>query len=241
MLVQSDHVVELGPMLRLHQAGADVWVALVLGVVLMIMGLLTLPLGAYGQPAWSMAASLLGLGLIALWWRKRKNHVRVYEEGLLYRRYNALYAIRWADITQVWQRVVSRSVNFIPVGTFYEYTLRTTDGTFVLKGDLSRVRELGEEIQRRTYRAHIRVAVEALRRGEALHFGPIQLSLAGIGCADRLLPWYEVRDLRVRNGDFLILGTGKWMSWATVSIAEVPNFMMLWALASERLGRRPDA
>jgi uncharacterized protein DUF6585 len=241
MLVQSESAIILGPLVRVHRAGADVWVALVLAGVLGVAGLILLLIPLNGQPLWSIGMLILAFLLLRSWWRKKNNEVRVHEGGFLYRRGGALHAIRWTEVSRVWQHVVSRSINFIPIGTFYEYTLETCDGTFVLNGELARMQQLGEEIQLRIYQTQIAPAVDALNHGETIAFGPIQLSSLGLTYSEKFLSWSKVRELRMRDGDLLIVGEGKWMSWATVSIAEIPNFVVFRVLSSECLKNRAGA
>jgi hypothetical protein len=190
---------------------------------------------------WSFASIVIGAGLVFSWWRKKDNSVRVHQHGILYSRYGSMYALRWQDISHIWQRSVRRSVNFIPVGTFHEYKIRTSDGTFVLKGDLSSIKDLGDELLRRTFEVQLGPGIEAFDRGEMLSFGPLGLSRSGIAFGSKQLSWSEVRDIRFRDGDVLIVGQGKYMSWATVAIAEVPNITLFNALSSEILKRVASA
>lgn len=241
MIVRLGDSIGLGALLRIHRAGADVWVSLLLGAGLFALAIVALFLSWPGQPYVSIGIGAISGLLLYLWLRKKDNEARLYEDGILYLRGGVQYALRWREISAIWQQSVRRSVNFIPVGTFHEYTLQTTDGMFVLKGDLEDVQQLGQQIQRSLFADQIEATIDRFNDGEGLRFGVLSLSRVGVEYGDGLLPWSQVAKIDLQDGHVRVHAEGKWLAWANVPVAAIPNFLVFWALVGEILPEQSGA
>jgi hypothetical protein len=236
MMIDPIHSEGLGLLVRAHKAGADVWVGIVLGSLIAVTALVTLGIDGAGQPYWSGAGIITGVALLYFSWSKKNDEAQVYEHGLLYQRRGRVYQFRWTEVAHIWQRSVRRSVNFIPVGTFHEYTIETPKGTFVLKGDLSDIEKLGEEVQRRIFKVKMPVAIREYNSGNSVLFGPFGISQRGFTYGRVTIPWSEIKSTSVVNGYFRVDRSGKWLTWANVPIEEIPDFRVLWSIVQEILG-----
>jgi hypothetical protein len=73
-------------------------------------------------------------------------------------------------------------------------------------------------------------ALEALRQGESVSFGPCELSPAGLR-VDRDIAWSDVADLRIEDTHLVVAGRDDEL--ARVSVERVPNPFVLVEVASE--------
>jgi hypothetical protein len=50
-----------------------------------------------------------------------------------------------------------------------------------------------------------------------------------------LLPWSQIKELRLNRGFVMVRKEGKWLTWSTVRVAEVPNIFVFMALVEHVL------
>lgn len=177
---------------------------------------------ACGLPLWTTAR------------RERDLSLRTYADGLVYRRNNQETAARWNDVADVYEAAESRTVNGIPVGTFYKYTIEFKDGRRIKTSE--RLAEM--EMFSRTIRSQLfpRLFVEAVERynsGAEVKFGEISVNQSGIKYRQKVLPWGDLGETQLINGHLIILSTDGKKSWATVALARTPNYFVLTALLED--------
>ena len=113
-------------------------------------------------------------------------------------------------------------------------TVVRTDGVDVHFGPaLSEYAALAEDVQKRTFATLWPGVRDRFRDGERIVFGEVEADAAGLRHGGKLLAWREVKELAVAQGKLCIKQTGKWLPWALVSVGEVPNPHLLFALADD--------
>ncbi len=66
-------------------------------------------------------------------------------------------------------------------------------------------------------------ALDAFRKGNMLSFGPLTVSLQGIGNGRGTLPWNMVQPIILQRGFVIVKQIGQGSNFAKVKVTEVPN------------------
>lgn len=255
-------VVELGePDALFRVSRARFLTKLVLGVSLVAFGLVANYFWWVRGPATPdhlvmlvlVGAPLSGISLLLHMYRNRGLYVLLYPTGLLRLRRGEVDSFPWAEIESVRLKVqraeletddpdatTDAPVFWLPVEvpTFKlgEAGLCVTraDGTEVTLGPaLSDYAELAEAVQKRTFAALWPAARDKFRAGDAVSFGEIEVSPAGVRHAGKLLRWRDLKEVTVAQGHLSIKQASKWLPWALVDVYSVPNPHVLFALLTE--------
>jgi hypothetical protein len=178
----------------------------------------------------ALAFLAIGVWLFVKTFLERGSHVYVFNEGLL-RMGARMIAIRWDSVESVWQAVTRRYANGIYTGTRHLYTVRQWDGTKTVFNDqLKNVEALGNTIARETLRILLPRVIEAYRAGSTITFGPLSVSQQGVSNGRELLPWNQIKGIEIRRGIVTVKKEGKWLSWSSVRVPNIPNFFVFNAL-----------
>ncbi len=168
----------------------------------------------------------------------RGSHVYVFSEGLL-RMGARMIAIRWDSVESVWQAVTRRYTNGVYTGTRHIYTVRQWDGTKTIFNDqLKNVEALGNTIARETLRILLPRVIEAYRAGSMITFGPLSVSQQGVSNGKEMLPWSQIKGIEIKRGIVTVKKDGKWLSWSSVRVPQIPNFFVFNALVDYVLTAR---
>jgi hypothetical protein len=89
-------------------------------------------------------------------------------------------------------------------------------------------------------RAQLPKALGRFDAGETISFGKLTVSPGGIGVDDRLLPWSQVKDARIRENLDLVVVQKQWRPSTMVSVSKVPNYCIFTALVRAILDREHD-
>lgn len=163
----------------------------------------------------------------------RSWHVYVGSEGFAFSRGSKLDAFRWDQIESMWQRVTRRYMNGIYIGTEHKYTVRGLDGRQVVLNDrITNVERLGNVISGMVTRVKLPEAIAAFKAGSTVTFGPLSVSMQGVSNNKELISWDQIKDFRVNNGIVTVKKEGKWLSWSSVQVANIPNFFIFLALVN---------
>jgi len=205
--------------------------SLVVSAILTIMGVATI-LHALSAALSGGSDALLfsGLGLVyalpgALWFistiRKRGLRVLVFPEGLFLTKGGKTEIIRWDDVEVVRQTIRKSQYTF----TVHSCTVQLHDGSkYTFNNALRNVDQLISTIQQEsTHRILSRVS-EAYDAGQTIPFGKLSVSKAGISKGNNTLPWDQVKGVTVNNGVVTIKKQASLFKWASVTVAETPNF-----------------
>ncbi|MBN9120509.1 MAG: hypothetical protein J0I06_15375 [Planctomycetes bacterium] len=255
-------VTELGEPEALFRVGRGRFLAkLALGVLLVVIGIVANYLWWFRGPAQIdhfifhllYIVPLFGAGLLLHMYRNRGLFVLVYPNGLLRLRHGEVDSFPWHEIENVKLRVqraegaeFTRDPDGTPLACWLPADVPTFKlwdaGLTVVRGDgveahfgpaLSEYDQLSAEVQRRTFAAlwpHVRTR---FRNGERVSFGELEVSAVGLAHAGKTLPWRELKEVAIAQGKLSIKQTGKWLPWALIDLAGVPNPHLLFALTEE--------
>jgi hypothetical protein len=180
---------------------------------------------------------LVGIGVAYFGYRRSRVRVQVFDQGIVYTRSSQAQTWRWEEIAFVWQQITKVRVRGIPVGTNYVYTIQHRNGQkIVLNNGIRRIKELGEMVQSETFTRLMPLAVAAYNGGQPLDFGKLTISQQGIGNGKEIVPWAQVKGVQVNQGYVAVKREGKWLRWANVPVAGVPNFFIFMALVDQIIG-----
>jgi len=233
---------QLGNQRGEYRSGAGSAVIAILGAGLIALGLFgEFSVISAGGETSAMLALLVPMAfgglMIFSWFAYSRRRIQVFEQGFIHIKGSKAETWRWDEIAFVWQSITKMSVNFIPVGTRYIYTVQHRNGQKIkLTNGIRKIKELGELIQNETFARLMPLAVAAYNNGEALHFGKLSLSQQGISNSKETVPWGQIKGVNVSQGYVGIQREGKWLRWANVPVAGVPNFFIFMALANQIVG-----
>lgn len=169
--------------------------------------------------------------------------LRTYEftHGLIKVKGNRVEVIRWDQVESVWQEIkTNHSMYFaggvlgalLFGGTKTNYRVRCRDGaTVIFDSHFQNIDLLGTTIQQEVAQAHLPHAIIAFDTGQQITFGPIAVNNQGvINNKGTLLPWFQVRGVKVEKNVVTILQDGKSQKWISTPLAKVPNVGVLTGL-----------
>jgi hypothetical protein len=149
-------------------------------------------------------------------------NVRVYTftSGLIRAKGKAYDVIRYDQVAQVF--FISRKGRYGSVS--YTLTLVRSDGTpCKFSSVIQYLGTLGSTVQSEVVRRHMPQALDAFRKGNTLSFGPLTVSLQGIGNGRGTLPWNMVQPIILQRGFVIVKQIGQGSNFAKVKVTEVPN------------------
>jgi uncharacterized protein DUF6585 len=174
------------------------------------------------------------LAAVALWMSRRR--VVLYPEGLSYSSLFAEKQIRWDDLQRFYYRATRRSVNFIPIGTYYWFQLVDSQGQKVRFGTgLAEMASLANKLLELTQRPLLNRIVSQFGSGADVDFGPIRVNRqSGIVVKKswgrlKHIPWNELQSYAIQRGHFYIWRAGEKRTTGP-AIAKVPNAFALLGL-----------
>ncbi len=223
------------------------------------------PENVVGQPAYEYRPVVKGMGKLFLGRKARHNvkegttlRVVVGPLGISWSVGDEMVVARWQDVPLVWQGITRRYVNGSYVGTDYRYVLRLADGRTKTFAGTERdgrkppeqpgsapsatlpitLAQLGNVIQQAVTSVQFPRSVQLINAGQAVSFGPLWISAAGIGHEDQGLRWDEVEEVKVHQGVVRVKKADKWLTWEKVPVAQVPNFFVFMDLVKALLARK---
>lgn len=239
-------VIGLGALKQEFKRGSK-WFDIGCGVVLLLGGLLLCPVMLFFKATdpsleWSSFFIITGLivavGLGGAWWlfdtwRNWKLAAALYDKGFALQNQQGVHTIPWTDVKYVWQAITKHYRNGIYTGTTHIYTIVTnTDQKFVLNDQLKKVEELGSAIQQNVSEVLWPQYVQALQNNQRLTFGPLALDAKGLYSGNKALTWEEIKAIKIHQGTISVKKEKGWFSWATVTVPQIPNFLIFWNLVS---------
>jgi hypothetical protein len=163
----------------------------------------------------------------------RSWRVYLYSEGFAFVRGKKLDVFRWDQIESLLQSVTKQYVNGIYMGTNHRYTIRGLDGRQVVLTDrITHVESLGNVISDMVTRVKLPVVIAGFKAGGIVTFGPLSVSLQGVSNGKETISWDQVTDVKVNRGIVIVKKEGKWLSWSSVRVANIPNFFVFLALVN---------
>ncbi len=99
---------------------------------------------------------------------------------------------------------------------------------------------LAVRVQRERFARRWPAVRKAFDAGEAVGFGPLDLSRDGVGKGTKVLPWDRVKAVEVKGGRVIVKRKGRWLTWAAVPLEKVPDPAVFLALADHARGAAGD-
>ncbi|MGD0922942.1 MAG: PH domain-containing protein [Terriglobia bacterium] len=176
--------------------------------------------------------------------------VTFHEDGITYKSWFGTREIRWGDVERFYFRAAKRSINFVPIGTYYYFKLRDRQGGRLSFGNrIAHPSEVGAKLIEYTFKPLLTTAAQAFDSGAELDFGEIRVSRGHglkvkkparwyqIGTRVEEIPWNEVADYRIADGCFYVWRVGQKRTTGP-EISRVPNAFVLKGLLDAVL--RPE-
>ncbi|MFG3528910.1 DUF6585 family protein [Streptomyces sp. NPDC047917] len=192
-------------------------------------------------------------GLVFLWWLRRTpdfsrrqaaKRLHLFENGLIVHPESGdgRVVIRW-DSVRLYQNITRKIINGIPTTTEYVYSAVGPGRDHATITHFYEGPETwGPHMQQAVLRAQGPAALESVLAGETVNFGDLSLSDAGLTArAKGLLPWSEVREIRVVAGRILVAGSGGSGAWCSTAVSDIANLHVFLAVAEHLHGHRPAA
>jgi Family of unknown function (DUF6585) len=219
------------------------------------LGLLLIALGWQARPQVapiSLASGalllLIAVGTVYISFRRGAHppQLTLYEQGMVVQRGRQTHLVPYEEIDMLWEQIMwqgGRRRRMLP-GRTHVYTLRTRDRrTLRLSDQFADIREAGEIVQQEVLRRSLPAAVAAYQAGEALPFGPLTISHAGLARGKAAIPWAEVVRVSVTEGHYRdttawtyklqVTRIGQRRPWLEVALHQIPNSRVLFALLKE--------
>jgi len=167
--------------------------------------------------------------------------VQIHPDGISYHSWFASKEVRLDELERLYYSSVKRSVNFIPIGTYYQFKLVDSNGNKLSFGNrVERPGVLGQKLIQHTLGPLLNKAARSLQSGQEADFGPIRASRehglkvkksAWLGLKSRIeeIPWDQVAEYRIEKGHFFIFRVGQKRATGH-PISQVPNAFVLLAL-----------
>ncbi|MER6301428.1 DUF6585 family protein [Kitasatospora sp. NPDC001539] len=168
-----------------------------------------------------------------------------FEHGLTVTRADGpVRVVRYAD-TELRQVIIRHT----GVGgyTDYHYTLVDVDGAelelrarsdgVAARGRFTEPKVWGPELQQDVTAAQFPKALAAVRSGRRVAFGSVWVTADAVGIRDRSVPWSQVGEVRVANGQVRLTGGGSGRALLAFG-ASLPNLYVFLDLADELRPRR---
>jgi hypothetical protein len=174
------------------------------------------------------------LAVAALWTSRLR--VVLHPEGLCYSSLLGEKQVRWDDVQRFYYRATKRSVNFIPIGTYYWFRFVNPQGQKISFGSgIANPSSLATKLLELTHIPLVKRVASQFDSGADVDFGPIRLNRqSGVMVKKswgrlKHIPWNEVHSYAIQRGHFYIWRVGEKRTTGPV-IAAVPNAFALLGL-----------
>jgi hypothetical protein len=95
--------------------------------------------------------------------------------------------------------------------------------------------ELGNKIENKIVGRLLPQAKQDIKEGRIAQFGYFKISQHGISAGKRTLPWGQVGEFSVSNGEVTIKQQGERLRWVRRVISDIPNFAVFRKLVEAML------
>jgi len=195
------------------------------------------------------AALFLGLGALAIAQQNKTKGVLRADGVERWGLRGKLWALRFADMTELRYRVVKiRVYHFIPAGTYIYLTFTDPKGSkHKLPANLKAMDVLAERIADQQTSARFAEARARIDQGDPVTFGKWmtidkeKLSARKLFGGTKTCPLPEIEKVFVDNGVLRIRQKGKMFAFASLMVGSVPNVFLLLRLLSSLLPEQTAA
>jgi len=194
---------------------------------------------AFSDPGVGRVVVLLHFGIVGLFglWIAWLLSARVslHENGIAYQSLFGPKQMLWDEVDRFYYSSLKRSINFIPVGTYYSFKLQDSRGQRLSFGNrLERPKELGSKLIQLTYPKLLQKSAGNFDSGMELEFGPIRVSRSGGIQIKKLfrvvkIPLDAVAEYRIEAGSVYIFAAGQKRTTG-IPLRQIPNAFVLIGL-----------
>jgi hypothetical protein len=64
----------------------------------------------------------------------------------------------------------------------------------------------------------------------------LSVSQQGLSNGKEMLPWSDIKGIKLDKGVIAVSKQGKWLNWTTTSVAQTPNIFVFTALVDSIIG-----
>jgi hypothetical protein len=185
------------------------------------------------------AVAVLGAG-IAVLARSRKSrglNVLVCTDGLARVQGDDIEILPWEDIRSVTRIARASHEMNSTFESAVQLVLERTDGSrWTFDETLRDLKQLRILVEKCTLDNFLAPALEAVRGGRSVAFGPLAVDASGIRFGKELLPWNRYRHMEVERGQLTVFENERGKAFCKVDTAQVPNTHVLLALVESVCG-----
>ena len=180
----------------------------------------------------ALAAFVIGVSVLINIWRNWRLAAALYENGIAYQSRTGVQQANWSDVTAVWQQVTRHYTNGVYTGTTHRYTLQTNTSQKIVLDDRlgKKVEELGKAVQSAVSNSLYPRYLTAIQNGQRLDFGPLAMDNQKLYAGKKELRWDEIKAVKINKGLISIKKDKGWLSWANVTVPQIPNFFIFYDL-----------
>ena len=179
-------------------------------------------------------AAAVVLALYAIWTSRKT--VSLHAEGISYSNLLGAKEMRWDDVQKFYYSATKRSVNFIPIGTYYSFKLLDGQGGKISFGNgIAEPKALGQKLVELTQVPLLKKISHQFDNGAEVDFGAIKLNREKGFTVKKFfggwkqVPLNTVHSYSLQSGQFYIWGADKKLVCAP-AIADVANAFALLGL-----------
>jgi hypothetical protein len=166
-------------------------------------------------------------------------HITVYENGLRCRRGSKQETLFWVDVEAVRDFSVKLIVNGVVQHTTRTVKVRAAGGrTIEFSTGAQTNGGLPDAVLQRAYDHITPRVLQQLANGQTVDLGPLEVSAAGVGSRLATIPWSQVGDVQIHNGEVAIYEGSSSSPWKRVMLGDIDNVRLLFALLDHFGGRR---
>ena len=182
----------------------------------------------------TLSLVLLALPVLVFLWL-RSIQVTLHSDGISYRSLFGEKEMRWDAVERFHYAATTRSVNFIPIGTYYEFKFVDSEGKKLRWGNrVERPGKLGPQLVEYSYPALFKKVADRYNCGMEVDFGAIRVKRdTGIRVkkffGNKEIPWDQVSSFAIQSGHFYIWRKGEKRTTGPL-LRHVPNAFVLQGL-----------
>ena len=163
-------------------------------------------------------------------------HVLAFRDGVARVDGLIVYTAHWDEVNVVWrlERSMTERYRQSQHRPASQLVLQLADQRRIEFDDaILQLDGLRKYVEAQTLKYLLPVALDAIREGANLGFGPISVSSEGIHHKDQVLAWGDLKSMETKNGKIDIASVITTVPFCKLKISEVPNPALLFALASK--------
>jgi len=174
-------------------------------------------------------------GLYGLQMLVRRQSIKVYENGFVYKGRGETETVFWHDVLDFYEAITLYSVQGVPV-TKREYSVTASGGrTIVLEQNIRNIAKIGERIREETFKHKFPDAYEKILNGQSVVFGGVALTKNVLRISGHDIALADIRKVRSKNGKIVLKGDSLFRI-NDIDYSETPNAHVLVALLTKLIG-----